>query len=115
MDDEVADSLLVIVNSKLKKTGYLVGFGYHNLLIIIFLPLLLELPLGNGRKLSLQILCSQWILQSLASEISFNRLQLIASFGRSWYPVSPRGERRSNDTVVPEVTPARRTQHRVRS
>lgn len=49
---EVTDSLLVIVNSKLKKTGHLVGFDYHNLLIIIFLPLVLQLQLGNGRKLS---------------------------------------------------------------
>lgn len=58
MDVEVSDSLSVTVNSKLKKTGHLVGVAYHNLLIIIFLPLLFELPLGNGRKFSLQILCS---------------------------------------------------------
>lgn len=53
MDVEVAESLLVVINSKLKKTCHPVGFGYHNLfIIIIFLHPLLELPLGNGSKLS---------------------------------------------------------------
>jgi hypothetical protein len=51
------------------------------------------------------------MLQSLALEISFNRLQLIASLGRSQNPARSSDERKSNDPVLLEVTAAWRTQH----
>lgn len=110
MNVRVADSFLVTINSRLNKNGHSVSFGYYHLLIVIFLPLLFELQLGNGRKHSSDFV-RLMDFAIILLEISFNRLQLIASFGRRQYAVSPSVERKSNEPLVPEVTLARRTQH----